>query len=241
MPVTGIARKIDDLMERASDALGHMRYFEAERMAVKALAMAREAGDFERMARIIMPLQESRRQRFQQALDIEGVEIVDAPVEEDTVLEAGCYLVQPPLVGADARRLRLSSLANDVPVAIVCREPSDQLGLVPVVAITPGKTLRAKVRPPKKSKGVDQAWLVEALEELGDASLRAIDPELEITRRVDLLLMYLDALPEHEGMHIALEEACREAALAGPDKRGRSSSRKRPASEKKKTEHARRF
>lgn len=227
MPMSGIAKKIDDLMERASDALSHMRYFEAERMAAKGLAMAREANDFERMARIVMPLQESRRQRFQQALDVEGVEIIDEPVEEETVLDAGCYLVQPPLVGADARRLRLAALMNDVPVAIVCREPKDQLGLIPVVAITPGKTLRAKVRPPKKSQGFDQAWLVEAMEELGDASLRALDPELEITRRIDALIMYLDALPEHEGLHTALEESCREAMHADPSKR-RSPSRKKP-------------
>jgi hypothetical protein len=77
---------------------------------------------------------------------------------------------------------------------------------------------------------VDQAWLMEAMEELGDASLRAIDPELEIVRRIDTLLMYLDALPEHEGLHIALEEACRAAAHGEPERRGRGSSRKRAVS-----------
>lgn len=230
MSGTGIARKIDELMERASGALVQMRYFEAERMALKALAMAREATDFERMSRIIMPLQEARRQRLQQALDVEGVTIVDQPVEENSVLESGCYLVRPLMVGADARRMRLAALNHDVPVLVVCREPNDQLGLVPIVAITPGKTLRAKVRPQPKKENPDQAWLVEAMEELGDASLRGIDPALEIVRRIDLLLMYLDALPEHEGLHIALEESCKEAMRGEPSKKSRSATRKRVTS-----------
>lgn len=231
MNATGIARKIDDLMERASDALVHMRYFEAERMAVKGLAMAREANDFERMARIVMPLQEARRQRYQQALDYDHVTILNEPQEEDVVLKPGCYLVQPPLVGADARRFRLSALAHDVPVAVLCREPNDQLGLVPVVAITPGKTLRAKTSPLDDPKHPDIAWLVEAFEELGDFSLRCMDPEQETTRRIDALMLMLDALPEHEAMHIALEDACRAVLQeANNDRRDGTTSRKRRAS-----------
>lgn len=209
MGASGIAARIDDLMERASEALAQTRYFEAERMANKALAMAREAGDFERMARIVLPLQEARRQRYQQALDHDELFIVDEPLEEDEVLEPGCYLVQPPLVGADARRMRIAAMTNDMPVAVLCREPDDQLGQIPIVAITPGRTLRTKVEPPEDD--FDVPWLVEAREQLGDWAIRSIDPEVEATRRVDMLLQCLDALPEHEGLHQELEETCRQA------------------------------
>jgi len=210
MAASGIAARIDDLMKRASDALSHMRYFEAERMANKALGMAREAGDFDRMARIVLPLQEARRQRYQQALDVDELVVIDQlPDEEETVLEPGCYLVTPPLVGADARRLRLTALNNDVPVAVICREPDDQLGQIPVVAITPGRTLRTKIEPPAAEFNV--AWIAEATEQLGDFAIQTLDPELEITRRIDALVQSLDALPEHENLHMELEAACKQA------------------------------
>ena len=51
---------IDDLMRRASEAISQTAYFEAERLANKALITAFQASDFEQMARIVMPLQEAR-------------------------------------------------------------------------------------------------------------------------------------------------------------------------------------
>src|SRR5689334_10244420 len=61
--------QIDRMMERASTALEAMRYFEAERLASTALRRAHAAADFERMARILLPLQEARRQKRQLAVD----------------------------------------------------------------------------------------------------------------------------------------------------------------------------
>lgn len=207
-------RKIDELMEKASDALARMSWFEAERLAIRALSLAWQHRDFERMARIVLPLQESRRQRFQKALDAgaDGVAVVDQPPDgEELSVVPGCYLVQPPLVGADARRLRVAALQRDVPVAVLCREPATQLGLVPVVSTIPGKSFRTKMPPPKNREQPDLAWFVDALEELGNAAMHAIDPEKAVDRRIEALLEMLDALPEHEGLHQMLEEACREA------------------------------
>lgn len=50
-------------MEQASVALVERRYFEAERLALQALRKAHAARDYERMARIVLPLQEARRQK----------------------------------------------------------------------------------------------------------------------------------------------------------------------------------
>lgn len=205
-------RKIDDLMEKASEALGQMAYFEAEHMALKALNMAWQRNDFERMTRIVLPLQEARRQRFQQALEAGSITIVDeTPITEDIALEPGCYLVFPPLVGADARRLRLAGLTRDIPVAVVCLEPRTQLGLFPVVATVPGKSFRTKIKPPKDPENIEMAWFAGALEDLGDATLQTIDPEKSVERRIEAILEMLDAMPEHEGLHQVLERTCREA------------------------------
>jgi hypothetical protein len=213
---TAKRKKIDEVMEKASAALAHMRWFEAERLAHKALTMAWQHRDVERMARIIMPLQEARRQRVQKALDGGRITVVDrAPIAEDIKVDPGCYLVGPPLVGADARRIRLAALTQETPVFVLCREPVTQLGLVPVVSTLPGKSFRAKVRPPKNREQPDLAWMVEAMDDLGHAAVHSIDPAQAVERRIDALLEMLDAMPEHEGLHQALEEACREAMHAG--------------------------
>jgi hypothetical protein len=65
----GGPQQVEELMERASGALGRMEYFQAEELSLKALLRARGRDDFERMARICMPLQEARRQIRQIALD----------------------------------------------------------------------------------------------------------------------------------------------------------------------------
>ena len=134
-------------------------------------------------------------------------------ITEDIALEPGCYLVLPPLVGADARRLRLAGLNRDIPVAVVCLEPRTQLGLFPVVSTVPGKSYRTKIKPPKDPDNIEMAWFAGALEDLGDATLQTIDPEKTVERRIEALLEMLDAMPEHEGLHQVLEKTCREAIL----------------------------
>ena len=78
------AGQIDGLMERATEALVQTSYFEAERMANKALGMARQINDFDRLARITLPLQEARRQRVLQAFDAGMIRILNGPISEFT-------------------------------------------------------------------------------------------------------------------------------------------------------------
>jgi len=63
------ATSLNTLMSKAQQALSRNHWFEAERLAAKALDMARSEGDFNLMARIALPLQEARRQRMQLAFD----------------------------------------------------------------------------------------------------------------------------------------------------------------------------
>lgn len=221
---------VQTLMTKAQQALSRNHWFEAERLAAKALDMARAEGDFHLMARIVLPLLEARRQRMQIALDSKKVVILDAPPPADMELKPVCYLVQPPLVGADARRLRLLALEREVPALVLCREPKTQLGLCPIVAI--GQvTIRARIDAPKNWDKPTPAWFAEAGEQLGDAAIESIDPTADSARQVDALLERLDALPDHEKLHQALEETCQIAAkaYAGATPPPRTPSRSRVA------------
>lgn len=204
-------RKIDELLKKAGESLDAGAFFEAERLADKALAMARQEQDFQRMSAILEPLAEARKQRTKRALDLGTLTIVQEAIAEDAKIKPGCYLIQPPQVGSDARRLRMAALANDIPLMALCREPLTQTRLVPVVAIGPGSTIRTKVPPPAVAAKPDLVWFIAAIEELGDCAIEVLDPTLPVIRRIDALLDCLNALPEHEKLHHALQDACREA------------------------------
>ncbi len=202
---------VNSLMTKAQQALSRNHWFEAERLCARALDMARAECDFNLMARVLLPLQEARRQRMQIAFDSKKIVIVEEPLTEERQLEAKCYLVQPPLVGADARRLRLLALEREIPAVFLCREPKTQLGLCPVVAI--GQvTVRTRIDPPRKWDKPELAWFIEATEQLGDAAIETLDRTAEPARQVDALLERLDAVPDHEKLHQALAEVCKEAA-----------------------------
>lgn len=201
---------IDDTMERASQALSATRYFEAERLAHEALLAAHANNDFGRMARIALPLQEARRQMRQAAEDAGTITILDDTTGEVEDIEPGCYLIQPMMVAADARRLRLAAREQEIPVLVLCREPEALLGL-PIVAIAPGVTIRTKIDPPEDLDDPDLEWFMSALEQLGDFAIDSIDPGISLVKRVDALIDRLEAIPDHEKLHQALAEACEEA------------------------------
>lgn len=212
MSIAFQAGVIEKHIEQATAALRSARYFEAERAADKALKLAHDQCDFQRMERIIDHLAEARYRRLELALNVGTITIVDTLPEEEIAIEAGCYLVQPPLVGAHARRLRVAALDSEIPVAVLCREPSTMLGLWPIVAITGSTTIRTKIDPPLDPDNPDLDWFIEALGLLGDSAIESLDPKATAVRRIDALLTRLDALPEHEGLHRCLQDACREAA-----------------------------
>jgi hypothetical protein len=56
---------LQSLCELGSQLLAETRYLEAEETLVRAEAIARRAGDWDTLARLYMPLQETRRQRRQ--------------------------------------------------------------------------------------------------------------------------------------------------------------------------------
>ena len=208
------ARKIDDLLSKAEKSLRRKRYFEAERMAGEALLMARQERDYQRMATIIRPLQKARQGRLALAADIGRVTILNAPFTEGDEIEPGGYLVRPPMVGVDARRFRLAAFALEVPVAVICHEPITQSGLCPLVALSGNVVVRTKIDPPADPDRPDLPWLLDAMQALGDWAIESMDTQLAPERYIDELLSRIDAIPEHNGLHECLEEACRHEAEA---------------------------
>ncbi|MBK7404040.1 MAG: hypothetical protein IPJ41_05275 [Phycisphaerales bacterium] len=217
------AAEIDGLMERASVALGEGAYAEAERLAQRCLRSARAWLDFVRMARIVLPLQEARRQIREQAMDAGPVALVRTPGDVPRPLRRGCYLLQPPMIGRDGRSLRETAARKAVPVCVLAREPLMRSGQWPVVAVGP-LVVRVRVDPPWPVERVEQSmskdrddrlppreWFASTSEALGDAAIARLVPGDHPHYRVDDLLDFLDAHPEHEKLHQELEAACRAA------------------------------
>lgn len=142
------ASRVDALMQKASAALVARRYFEAEVEASEALRVAFGTLDYERMSRIVLPLQEARRLKRQLALDTGKVFSVNGELPVEGQVEAGCYLVSPPRVGLDGRLLRELADRSEVPIIVVVREPTTRDDRWPLVALGP-VTIRTKVKPPE--------------------------------------------------------------------------------------------
>jgi len=144
---TELTNPIDVLMEAASKALVHRQYFDAEHGCMDALRMAFASQDYERMSRIVLPLEEARRQKRDMAFDAGRVTIVENEMPTGKKLVPGCYLICPPRVGLDGRLLREEADKMNVPTIIVTREPTTREGLWPIVALGP-VTVRLKIPPP---------------------------------------------------------------------------------------------
>jgi hypothetical protein len=218
MSLASQTQTIDDLTSQAAGALADKRYSEAEGLAGKALTLARDDGDYQRMAVVVPTLSLARAGRLALAIDVGTVTILDEPFDDDVKIEPGCYLLQPPLVGAHARRLRLTALRDGIPAVVLCREPVIRLGLVPLVALGTGATVRTKVRPPEDLDNPSLEWFIDSLDAMGEAATE-LDPGLTVQKRVDALLTRLDSVPEYAGLHQCLEESCREAAEISDDSR----------------------
>ena len=200
---------LTDLMEDASAALAEGRYFDCERIADEALHRAWQRLDYAEMARIVLPLQEARRQRRLAAVAAGKVHVIDQTMPAPgSVLKAGVYVVTAPMVGADAMQIRHAALAQKTPVVALAVEPVTKLGFLPVVSVGP-IVVRTRVDRPAKFTG---EWALEAIENLGLQAIEAVDVTRPLGRQIDQLMDGLDAVPECEGLHQRLMETCISAA-----------------------------
>ncbi len=114
---------IGPLMEQASKALAQTQYATCERLCLEAIDLARQSQDYDSLARIVMPLQEARRQRRQIACD-HGVHILGEPKQTVDALLAqhpcGCLMLTAPTYGpSDAQALTWASRQRDLYVEVL--------------------------------------------------------------------------------------------------------------------------
>ena len=201
------------ILDTAQKALDADRWFEAELMMLKLIEDARGAFDFDAMAAGVPVLRDARMARFEDAFRIADgtIRLLTESPDEETIATPGCWLIQPPLVGADARTLRALAMEQEIPLATLCREPLTQLGLQPIVSI--GRvTVRTKIDPPTEPQNPDMDWYRYALDELGESAIDSVDTGIDIVKQVDALLDRINTVQEHARLHDALEETCRLAA-----------------------------
>jgi hypothetical protein len=224
--------RIDQIMERASKALVRADYFVCERLASEALQRAMAVGDYERAARIALPLQESRRMIRDMAFDTRRVFVIDSSPPKGRDIRPGMYLIGPPRVGVEGRVLREDALSHDVPVIVLVREPTTREGLWPVVAVGP-VTIRSKVAPPvaprrraRSAAGLADAvptpeWFINTCEHLGDVAISGVPVGAKGPMRVMALYDRLCALPDHEKLHQRFAEVALAVAKSARARPGR--------------------
>ncbi len=172
-------------MEDASRKLAELDYPACERLCLQALRAAEQAGDYGRIARLLMPLAEARRQRRQIAVDA-GV-FIPRDLSADEILQAhrrGCVLLtKPPYTDADEKALRDAALAEGRSVEVLLL---DEAGL--------------------------RAAFLRAMDQRGDAILASLRRDLSNAERVSAILEQLDRIGDHEIAHQRLADAARRAA-----------------------------
>ena len=226
---------LDAIMEQASEALARMAYLECEALCQQALSEAREAGRWSYYARILLPLQEARRQRRMIAAEGTirlGTETLpEEPRDWIEPLSPGCVAVTRPHGPEHARELdavareaqhHLEVLFIDNPPAaehwtirsfkgptVTCSLPAPPAGWVDQ-PLQPGET------PEPASDGTSQTpadWFLDASEALGDAALEKVNARSDAipgsSRRVLLLEEMLAVVTDHEILHQRLSEAAR--------------------------------
>ncbi len=233
------AGELDHIMERASAALADMDYLECEARCLQALAHTRRDNQWGYYARILLPLQESRRQRRMMAAEgtvrLGSTDLPARPEEWlDRIGAAGCMVVTRPHQPEDAAALtRLARERRRHVLTLFADNPANAASWTVRTCVGPPVTI-TQAAPPSAwcnawhaadnalSIPVSAAqqlnpsrrptdWFLDACEALGDAAIARIDASLTGPQRVRALEAYLDAVPDHEKLHQRLADAARAA------------------------------
>lgn len=208
-----------NLMERASQALAEMDYLTSEALCMEALQAARDRGDWTEYARILLPLQECRRQR--RMIAAEGaIRLGTTGIDGDGLVDRGaaCIVVTHPHTPDVANQLREQSQY----VEVLFADNTSDAGTW-TLRSTRGPAVTCEVTAPpsawvgvwldSKTKPIDGKtpadWFIDATEALGDAALQLSDDTPQG------LEACLDVVTDHEILHQRLGAAARALAQRG--------------------------
>ncbi|MCB9846900.1 MAG: hypothetical protein H6814_00660 [Phycisphaeraceae bacterium] len=201
--------RIESLLERARGACDGGDWFQSETLACEAMELSYKGGDFLRMSLAVEALRGCRMSRREHAVSCGAMYAFDSDIgDEDYELAEGCWLVEPPRVGADGRDLRELATQSKIAMLAISREPMTTTGLWPLVAVGP-MVIRARIRPPRE---ITPEWFIDAVEALGASAIDDVDPDASAIERVEELFLRLQTIPDSLGLHETLLGACREAA-----------------------------
>lgn len=215
---------LDSLMETASIALAEMDYARCEALCVEAFDQARAELDWVMVQRVLLPLQEARRQKRQAAID--GMILLGTP-DKATAIESlisdercGCIVLTQPYVKEDAITLdtliRERHRTIEILFADTTVEDDDW-----TIATFNGPQASIQVPAPSRDwigQWVDSLatqpptpahWFMRASESLGNAALDAVDAPVGSMERFDQLALALAGAGDHEILHQRLADAAK--------------------------------
>jgi len=121
---TATTTQIDQIMESATQALMEMDYAASEKQCLEALSRARAQGLWHVYARVVLPLQEARRQRRMTAADgvirLGSASLAGTPSDwAQHMSDGGCLVLTHPHTAADAGALRGLLIEQGLPVEVL--------------------------------------------------------------------------------------------------------------------------
>ncbi len=211
-------------METASQALAELDYARCESLCVDALGQARQAADWVMYQRVLMPLQEARRQRRQAALD--GPILLGTPKDEQDVaaqvadIEQGCVVLTWPCTATDAKAIGDAVRDGNRPIELLFADNASDSATWRVTSFA-GPQISVDLPAPKSDwvgQWVDPAaiapptpahWFMQASEALGNVALAAIDAKTGSLAYLQALEHALSCVDDHEILHQRLASAAK--------------------------------
>ena len=211
-------------METASQALAELDYARCESLCVDALRQARDASDWVTYQRVLLPLQEARRQRRQAALDGPILLGSSMPLSEMTTqvseIEQGCVVLTWPSTINDARVLNEAVHDRKRPIELLFADNASDSKTWRITSTTgPGLSIDL---PAPKSEWIGQwidpssvvpptpaHWFMQASEALGNAALAEIEAEPGSVHYLRALEKALACVDDHEILHQRLASAAK--------------------------------
>lgn len=215
---------LDNLMETASQALAELNYAQCESLCLDALGQARDQQDWVMYQRVLLPLQEARRQRRQAALD--GPILLGTPKRHDDQAqllgdaEQGCVVLTWPYTASDAEALSELLSSQPQPIELLFADNAADSPTWRITSVNgPGLSIDLPapktdwrgqwIDPSKVTPPTPAHWFMQASEALGNAALAAIEVQPGSLDYLQALEQALACVDDHEILHQRLAAAAK--------------------------------
>lgn len=236
MPV--MSSDLHEIMTSASAALAHMDYLSSEVLCVQALQLAKQQACWADYARIILPLQECRRQRRMMAAEgdirLGSASLSDSPADWLTQIGVGCMVLTQPHSRDEAHQLQALAQKQKRCIEVLWADCSVDEPTWRLRSFVGAKTSVETPAPPAdwrdrqlnaesaglsaksgeiagsvKTAAVAADWFLDACEMLGDAALAQVAAAPGQLARIEQLEHAIEAVVDHEILHQQLWRAAR--------------------------------